>query len=173
MIKIIGAIILIGSSIFAGSVLASKVKLRVEELIYLRKLLVMFRGELEYKNAMLPDAFLSVGNRAKTPYDNVFSELARATEDNCTSTMASVFESVISRCLKGKTYLKNEDLHKLYELGDTLGYQNKTMQLSNVDLYLDRLNVQIQEEREKMNDTVKVYRTISAMTGIFVAIILL
>ena len=173
MIKIIGAIILIGSSIFAGSVLASRVKLRVEELIYLKKLLVMFRGELEYKNAMLPEAFLAVGNRAKAPYDNVFCQLAKATEDNCTITMARVFENVLSSCLKGNTYLKNEDLHKLYELGDTLGYQNKTMQLSNVDLYLDRLNVQIQEEREKMNDTVKVYRTISAMTGIFVAIILL
>ena len=173
MIKIIGVIILIGSSILVGSVLANKIKLRVEELIYLKKLLVMFRGELEYRNAMLPDAFLSVANRAKEPYDNVFRELSKETENNCTETMASVFERVISKCLKGNTYLKNEDLHKLYELGDTLGYQNKTMQLSNVDLFLERLNVQIQEEREKMNDTVKVYRTMSAMAGIFVAIILL
>lgn len=173
MIKIMGVIILVGSSIFAGSVLGNRVKLRVEELIYLKKLLVMFRGELEYKNAMLPEAFIAVSHRAKEPYDKVFGELAVATEDNCTVTMADVFEEVVSKCLKGNTYLKNEDLHKLYELGDTLGYQNKTMQLSNVDLFLDRLNVQIQEEREKMNDTVKVYRTMSAMTGIFVAIILL
>lgn len=173
MIKIIGVIILISSSTFVGSVLGNRVKLRVEELIYLKKLLVMFRGELEYKNAMLPEAFLAVSNRAKAPYDNVFNELAVATEDNCTVTMARIFEGVIDKCLKGKTHLKNEDLYKLYELGDTLGYQNKTMQLSNVDLFLDRLNVQIQEEREKMNDTVKVYRTMSVMTGIFVAIILL
>ena len=173
MIKIIGVIILIGSSVLAGCVLASKVKLRVEELIYLKKLLVMFRGELEYKNAMLPEAFLSVAYRAKTPYDNVFEQLAKATEDNCTATMASVFEGVVSKCLRGNTYLNNDDLHKLYELGDTLGYQNKTMQLSNVDLFLERLNVQIQEEQAKMHDTVKVYRTMSAMTGILIAIVLL
>lgn len=173
MIKIIGVIILIGSSILVGSVLANKIKLRVEELLYLKKLLVMFRGELEYRNAMLPDAFLSVANRAKMPYDSVFNELSKETEKNCTETMASMFERVISKCLKGNTYLNNDDLHKLYELGDMLGYQNKTMQLSNVDLFLERLNVQIQEEREKMNDTVKVYRTMSAMAGIFVAIILL
>lgn len=173
MIKIIGLIIVVSSSIFAGRVLGNRVKLRVEELIYLKKLLLMFRGELEYKNAMLPEAFLSVANRAKTPYNKVFNELSIATEDNCTSTMSSVFASVLSKYLTGNTYLKNEDLLKLYELGDTLGYQNKIMQLSNVDLFLDRLNVQIQEEREKMNDTVKVYRTMSAMTGLFVAIILL
>ena len=173
MIKIIGTIILIASSVLAGGVLANRVKLRVEELIYVKKLLVMFRGELEYKNAMLPEAFLAVANRAKAPYDNVFGQLAKATEDNCTVTMASVFEGVINKYLKCYTYLKNDDLHKLYELGDTLGYQNKNMQLSNVDLYLERLNVQIQEEREKMNDTVKVYRTLSAMTGILIAIVLL
>ena len=173
MIKITGMLIVICSSIFAGRVLGNRVKLRVEELIYLKKLLLMFRGELDYKNAMLPEAFMSVAIRAKKPYDKVFDELSRTTESNCTSTMAVVFETVITKYLKGNTYLKNEDLQKVYELGDTLGYQNKIMQLSNVDLFLDRLNLQIQEEREKMNDTVKVYRTMSIMTGIFVAIILL
>ena len=62
---------------------------------------------------------------------------------------------------------------KLGELGDTLGYQNQTMQLSNVDLFVERLSILIAEEQGKMNDTMKVYKTMSMMTGIFIAIVLL
>ena len=173
MIKICGLIIVIVSSIFAGGVLANRVKLRIEELLYVKKILLMFRGELAYKNAMLPEAFLTVGVRARAPYDKLFKSLSKATEDNFSTSMSCVFNEAIEENLLGNTYLKKEDLVKLGELGDTLGYQNQTMQLSNVDLFVERLSVLIAEEQGKMNDTMKVYKTMSMMTGIFIAIVLL
>ena len=173
MIKICGLIIVVVSSIFAGGVLANRVKLRIEELLYVKKILLMFRGELAYKNAMLPEAFLTVGARARAPYDKLFNGLSKATEDNFSMSMSYVFNEALENNLYGNTYLKKEDLLKLGELGDTLGYQNQTMQLSNVDLYVDRLSVLIAEEQEKMNDTMKVYKTMSMMTGIFIGIVLL
>ena len=71
MIKITGLLIVFISSIFAGYVLGNDVKFRVEELIYVKKLFLIFRGELDYKNAMLPDAFMAVAIRARNPYDKV------------------------------------------------------------------------------------------------------
>ena len=47
------------------------------------------------------------------------------------------------------------------------------MQLANIDLFIERLDVLIGEEQSKMNDTIKVYRTMSMMTGLFIAIVLL
>lgn len=172
MIKLVGLIVVVISSIFIGGVMAKGVKLRVEELFYVKKLLLMFRGEVAYKNAMLPEAFLMVGARSRAPYDKLFTELANATENNCTTTMAYVFKETIEKHLNGHTYLKKEDLLKLSELGDTLGYQNQTMQLSNIDLFVERLEVLIAEEQAKMNDTMKVYKTMSMMTGLFIAIVL-
>ena len=173
MIKITGLIIVIIASFFAGGVMANHVKLRVEELLYVKKLLLMFRGEVAYKNSMLPEAFLIVGARARAPYNELFTELAKDTEENCTKTMSCVFNEALEKHLHGHTYLKKEDLLKLGELGDTLGYQNQTMQLSNIDLFVDRLEILIAEEQGKMNDTMKVYKTMSMMTGLFIAIVLL
>lgn len=172
MVKIIGLLIVVASSIFAGGVMAKGVKLRVEELLYVKKVILMFRGEVAYKNAMLPEAFLMVGARARAPYNELFTELAKETEENCTTTMAHVFNEAIEKHLNGHTYLKKEDLQKIAELGDTLGYQNQTMQLSNIDLFVERLEVLIAEEQAKMNDTMKVYKTMSMMTGLFIAIVL-
>lgn len=173
MIKITGLLIVFISSIFAGYVLGNDVKFRVEELIYVKKLFLIFRGELDYKNAMLPDAFMAVAIRARNPYDKVFSELSKATEANCTESMSVVFRREIDKNLLGNSYLKKEDIQRIKEIGDTLGYQNKEMQLANIDLFIERLDVLIGEEQSKMNDTIKVYRTMSMMAGLFIAIVLL
>ncbi len=173
MIKVAGLIIVIASSIFAGCVLGNNVKLRVEELIYVKKLFLVFRGEVEYKNAMLSDAFQAVALRAKVPYDKVFSQLSNATEINCTEAMSTVFKREFENNIAGNTYLNRDDIEKIKEIGDTLGYQNRTMQLSNIDLFVERLELLISDEQGKVNDTVKVYRTLSMMTGLFIAILLL
>lgn len=173
MIKFIGILLLLTASFASGIVLSHQVKQRVEELVYIKKLMLMFRGELDYKNAMLPEAFQAVAIKAKAPYDQLFSELADATEENFSMTMSGLFSEKVDKVLVGKTFLKKEDLTKLKEIGDTLGYQNQKMQLSNIDLYIDRLSVSIEEDREKMAETIKVYRTLAMMTGVLVSIVLL
>ena len=40
------------------------------------------------------------------------------------------------------------------------------MQISNIDLYIDRLSACIEEDKEKMGEQVKVYRTLAMMTGV-------
>ena len=61
---------------------------------------------------------------------------------------------------------------KTKEIGDTLGYQDKKMQISNIDLYIERLSDTIEESREKMGEQMKVYRTLAMMAGILISIIL-
>ena len=138
MIKFVGIILLLGASFAAGRVLAYQIKQRVNELIYIKKLMLMFRGELDYRNAMLPEAFRAVAAKAREPYKKLFLELASSTEENYTMTMSGLFAEKVDKILEGNTFLKKEDLARFKELGDTLGYQNQKMQLSNIDLYLDR-----------------------------------
>ena len=71
------------------------------------------------------------------------------------------------------TYLKENDLKNLKEGGETPGYQDQKMQISNIDLYIDRLSACIEEDKEKMGEQVKVYRTLAMMTGVMLAIDLL
>lgn len=172
MIKFVGIIILLISSSAIGAVLSYKVKGRVEDMIYIKKLMIMFRGELNYKNSMLPDAFTAVSAKAKSPYNLFFSSLAKDTEENFSKNMTDVFADNVDKYIEKNTYLKQEDLEKLKEIGDTLGYQDKKMQISNIDLYIERLSDTIEESREKMGEQMKVYRTLAMMAGILISIIL-
>lgn len=173
MVKFIGMVMLIATAVAIGSIMAYRVKQRVEELIYVKKLMLMFKGELRYKNAMLSDAFMSVANRSKKPYDRLFAGLSEATEENHSMTMAKVFSSKIDELLTDDTFLKKEDIQWFKELGETMGYQDQKMQLANIDLYIDRLSSLIDEEKEKMNETIKLYRTLGVMAGLLVAIALI
>ncbi len=173
MIKFVGIVMLIATAIAVGSIMAHQVKQRVEELIYVKKLMLMFKGELRFKNAMLQEAFMSVAMRAKNPYDKLFEELSKETENNNTTTMAKVFELTVDKFLVGNTFLKKEDIHWFKELGETMGYQDQKMQLANIDLYIERLSSSVDEEKEKMNETMKMYRTLGVMAGLLVAIVLI
>ncbi len=173
MVKFLGIVMLVTAAIATGSIMAYRVKERVEELIYIKKLMNIFKGELRYKNAMLSEAFMSVGIKAKVPYDALFKGLSEATEDNHSTTMANVFYEKVEELLVGKTFLNKEDVIRLKELGDTLGYQDQKMQLNNIDMYIDRLSQTVEEEKEKMNETMKMYRTLGVLGGIMIAIVLI
>ena len=173
MFKFIGISLLLLASFAAGCLLAYQIRQRVEELIYLRKLMFIFKGELEYKNAMLPDAFKTVASKAKGPYDELFYQLAVKTEENFSKPISALFSEKIDAVLSGNSYLKAADLNLFKELGETLGFQNQKMQLNNIDLYIDRLSNTIEEERDKMEQEVKVYRTLAMMTGVLVSIVLI
>ena len=173
MVKLIGLVMLVAAEIATGSIMAYRVKMRVEELVYIKKLMLMFKGELRYKNAMLSEAFMAVSFRAKKPYDKLFDGLSKATEENNTTTMAKVFESKVDELLVEDTFLKKEDIHWFKELGETMGYQDQKMQLANIDLYVERLSQVVLEEKEKMNETMKMYRTLGVMAGLLVFIVLI
>jgi len=173
MLKFVGLVMLVATAIATGSIMAYHVKMRVEELVYIKKLMTMFKGELSYKNAMLSEAFMTVGLRAKKPYDRLFKGLSLATEENNTMTMAKVFETKVDELLTDDTFLKKEDIHWFKELGETMGYQDQKMQLANIDLYIERLSQMVLEEKEKMNETMKMYRTLGVMAGLLLFIALI
>lgn len=170
MLKFLGLAMLFATAVAIGSIMAHDVKMRVEELVYVKKLMTMFKGELSYKNAMLSEAFMVVGLRAKKPYDRLFKGLSEATEENNTMTMAKVFETKVDELLRDDTFLKKEDIHWFKELGETMGYQDQKMQLANIDLYIERLSQMVLEEKEKMNETMKMYRTLGVMAGLLLFI---
>ena len=54
-----------------------------------------------------------------------------------------------------------------------MGYQDQKMQLANIDLYVDRLSQTVDEEKVKMSETMKMYKTLGVMAGIMIAIVLI
>lgn len=173
LIKIVGMCSLALAAILVGYRAALNVKGRIDELIYVKRLMTMFQGELRYKNATLSDGFMAVSRRANGTYRTLFERLSIATEENYSKTMAQLFEETVDSILVGNTLLSKEDICRLKELGETMGYQDQKMQLANIDLYIDRLSESIEEDRMKMKDTMKMYRTLGVLSGLASIIVFL
>lgn len=171
MIKLLGLVGLAVAAVSIGCISAANVKGRIEELVYVKRLMKLFHGELRYKNVMLTDAFMAVAHKANGVYKDLFGELAVATEDNYSLPMARVFGDKVEEVLKGHTLLNKEDIRRLKELGETLGYQDQKMQLANIELYIDRLTESIEEDRKGLGNTVKMYRTLGVMGALMCVIV--
>ncbi len=171
MIKLIGIAGIAIAAVSVGYRTAANVKGRIDELLYVKRLMVMFQGELRYKNVMLSEAFAAVAGRAKGTYKELFTELSVATEENHSLAMSQIFTEKVEQVLKGQTLLGREDINRLKELGETLGYQDQKMQLAHIDLYIDRLSESIDEDRMKMKDTMKMYRTLGVMGALMCVIV--
>ena len=163
MIRVIGIVVMALSAVCVGYSTATNVKRRIDELIYVKRLMTMFQGELRYKNVALADGFAAVACRANGAYKELFLRLSSATEDNHSCTMAQVFAKNVDETLVGHTCLSKDDILRLKELGETMGYQDQNMQIANIDLYIERLTDSIEEDKAKMKDTMKMYRTLGVM----------
>ena len=173
LIKIVGICSIAMAAILVGYRAAQNVKGRIDELLYVKRLMIMFQGELRYKNVTLSDGFMTVSRRANGIYRTLFERLSIATEQNYSKSMAQLFEENIDSILVGNTLLSREDICRLKELGETMGYQDQKMQLANIDLYIDRLSEAIEEDRMKMKDTMKMYRTLGVLSGLASIIVFL
>ena len=79
---------------------------------------------------------------------------------------------------KAKTYLSGtalcpKDLEEFLQLGAYLGYLDITMQKNTITLYLEQLKREMENLQREMPAKQKLYRSMGALGGIFLAIMLL
>ena len=75
-------------------------------------------------------------------------------------------------CHLRDTSLTQEDRARLKELGDSLGYLDKAMQLANLEAYSRELDLSIEELTEGLPAKKKLFRSLGLMGGLFLAILL-
>jgi stage III sporulation protein AB len=171
VLKAAGAVcILLGTS-GIGFCRAWNIQRQYEQLQYLRKIIILLRGEIEYTVSCMSEVFFRLSGRVCEPYADLFSELAQKLEQNEGENFWHIWREIIIKRLR--SYLCcDREVDKLEELGETLGYLDKEMQINYMNLYLEQLEQSIHERREKLADDEKLNRMLGILAGIFLIIFL-
>lgn len=155
-----------------GFAMSSELVSRIEELQILKRILLMLRGEIKYGNATLGEAFASIGRRMKTPYQEFLTGTAKELDMLSGESFKKIWEKMREIHLK-QTSLTQKDLARLMSFGEQLGYLDKEMQLSTIELYLEQLEEEIGQAQSNLKKNGRLYKSLGIMCGILICILII
>lgn len=170
--KLIGVLLTISSSAAIGIYFSTEVRSRLAELIELKKTILFLRGDIKYAMTPLPEAIQSIAKRQEGKLKGFYNHVAENLNLKEGISFREIWESSV------KTELTNTSLNKkdktfLGQLGENLGYLDKEMQLSTIDLYITQLEAEIEEASKTLKEKTHLYNCLGIMFGIFITIIII
>lgn len=172
MLKIVGCLLVVLSTTVFGFLKGKEYGDRVKELQYMKKLILMLKGEVEYARTPLSEAFFHISKRCRQPFSNLFMEAGRALELLDGQSFQTIWDTQIQKELK-KTSLSEKDRQQLSGLGEQMGFLDSKTQAAALALYVEQLDMEITEGYANMGNQVKLCRSLGVMSGLFFVLLML
>lgn len=172
MQRVIGSILIITATTGAGYMYGQELKRYLSVMQYLRYIAGLIRGEMGYTAAPLAEIFCEVGKRVREPYRTWLVKTAGETERREESGFARIWNRCADRYLAGLN-LKQEHSLLIKELGTFIGQLDRETSDRSMQLYLNRMDLEIEKLREGMASKRKIGNCLGVMSGIFLVVILL
>lgn len=168
--RIIGILFVIAGSSMYGIWLSKRYVGNLAELEELRHMMFLLKGQILYANAPLHEAFDTIGNRTNGALSELFIRVAEKSEAQQGTQFAEIWKEEVGR-LGGDSLLSKEDRQSLENFGNHLGFLDKEMQERNLLLYLEQLDLRIQDMREHKKERCRMCTSLGIMGGLFLAIL--
>ena len=170
MLKLAGAILIIGASAGMGYSKCRELTLREKNLEDFLQLILCLKGEIRCGNSSLPDALRDTAQRCRGTYRNFLYGAVSCMEANTEEKLSVIFRNCAEQYLS-ETCLANEEKRKISLLGDRLGYLDQEMQLRQLELYEADFQYLLQSIQKDKTEKKKIYRSLGAMGGIMLTIL--
>lgn len=172
MQRFIGCLLIIGATTGAGVAYGTELQRYLEKLLYIRHIVYMLKGEIEYSNAPLGEVFGRTALRLKEPFRSWLRAMEKQIENREETEFSRIWNRSIDKYLK-ELHLKSAHSIQLKELGTFLGQLDGESLGRTMQLYLNRLELEIEKVREGMAAKKRISNCLGVMGGIFLVVILL
>ena len=172
MLRFIGGILIITATTGAGILYGMELQEYLEKLLYIRHIIYMIKGELEYSQAPLSEAFGRISVRVREPYRRWLSAMEKQVENREEDAFLKIWMRSVDKYLK-ELHLKSEHSIQLKDLGTYLGQTDGASESRNLQLYLGRLELEIEKVREGMAAKKRIGNCLGVMGGIFLVVLLI
>lgn len=170
-LKLCGIILIIASTTGIGFSVGNNMRLRLEELKELKKILGMLRGEIRYTGTPLYEAFGIIGKRTKGAYSDFFMQTAKELEELSGKSLRFIWNGLREK--NKESHLSDKDWERLMQFGDNLGYLDKEMQLGTIELYLEQIETELAEGYANYSKNSRLYQALGICSGLFLTIMLI
>ncbi|MDO5293098.1 MAG: stage III sporulation protein AB [bacterium] len=172
MIKMIGVLLVIGSSTAIGLYFSTMTKGRVKDLKVLKKYIILLRGDIEYSSTPLPEAIEMLSRRSNDRFKEFFEKVASELRKLDGIPFTEIWDKGIRENMN-EIFLTEPDKDLLRKLGDTLGFMDKDMQVKSIDLYLEQLELELAEAIKTEKEKTRLYNLLGVLCGIFITVVLI
>lgn len=172
MQRILGSLLIITATTCGGLLYSAELKNYLEKLLYIRHIIYLIQGEIEYSNAPLSEVFGKVSMRIKEPYRTWLKAMERQVEERKEQGFAKIWNRAVDQYL-GELHLKSVHSIQLKELGTFLGQLDRESSKHTMQMYLNRLELEIERVREGMASKRRISSWLGVMGGLFLVVVLL
>ena len=154
MQKLIGCILILLSTTAGGFLYGVEQQQYLEKLMYIRHILELIQGEIEYSGA---------------PLFEVFGK--RRVEARGGQSFRGIWEACTETKLK-ELHLKSRHMRELSEVGMYLGQMDVRTGRTSMQMYLENLGAEIEETRQEITAKKRIGNWLGVMSGLFLVIVL-
>lgn len=173
VIKIIGAILIMASGTMTGLELSHNYLERIKQLYQIKKMVIMLSGEVKYNNSNIRFAMEKIARNA----DSFIAEFLQMVMDELgeinEKSIGDIWGACAGEYFDKNSYLNENDIGKIVELGQFLGITDKETQINNFEMYLSLLVPDIEEAEKLKEGKCKLYKTMGAMTGMLISVMII
>lgn len=169
MFKLIGAVLLLGSSVWLGVLSVQNLVLRVKTLRSITSALDAMERELNFRLPPMKQWLSTTAGMSSEPAASFLLACSETIGEQGGRSMDEIWR----HCAKEKLpMLKPNDLEDIYEIGSVLGRYDSESQRNIISSVRLRLMNRLEAAKEERRNSGKVYGVLSAAAGFFILIIL-
>lgn len=169
-IKFIGAAFLIVAGCMSGKEISSNYLNRLRQLEEIKKTIIFICGEIKYNNSNLDYVFTKISKNSKGFIKEFLESVVKDLNGNTEREITDVWCENVEKEIKTKTSLEASDLNDLKDMGNLLGITDKDTQISNLNLYLEKIQLQIDKLEKEKDEKCRLYKTVATMFGLLIVI---
>ncbi len=172
MYKLIGVVFILVGCVGWGSAKAGQEKDRVRHLRTLFHILGQMRGEISYGKHTLPEICLLLAELNDECYHSCFTRIYERTREENGRDFPEVWEAEMCACLKDLP-LREDERETVEKLPRTLSFQEESGQSGRIGQAEAFLEGRYRQAEETYENKSKMIRSVSILTGLLLAILLL
>ena len=169
--KLIGAVVILISSIFIGTVLSNNYKKRPVHLKELQNCLYVLKSEMSFLMNYLPTALLNVYKTSHHQIGEIFKDCSSFLVTNPSDGVYAAWQKSIQKNISN-TSLNQEDKNVILSFGRLLGETDLEMQINNILMMIEKLKFQEQKAEYERQKNQKISKSLSIMGGIAIVVLI-
>lgn len=172
MYKLIGILCILAGCAGWGSARVAQERDRVRHLRALSHILGQMRGEISYGKHTLPEICLLLAELNDGCYNSCFSRIYERTGEEGGRGFPEVWEAEMRACLQGLP-LREDEREMMTGLPKTLSFQEESGQSGRIGQAEAFLEDRYRQAEQTYENKSKMIRSVSILTGLLLAILLL
>jgi len=150
---------------------AAKESFRVQDLLELKKALLILSSEIEYMRSTLAVACANIAKRTGNGVGSIFANFSQLLSEGEGETAYQLWITAVDT-EKDSTFFAEEDMAVIQDFGKTLGYLDKQMQQNAIAYavaYIDDKAATLQARADKNK---RMFRSLGVIGGLLITVVL-